>query len=107
MVDFGAQSLHLRCGSMTPASRTTQFVTKLNVRLSVGLVANLYPSRTHTYKNSYALLGTPIYSSLSYHLLGRMMDTIIAGSKCRRYNTSLPSFLYALCVFILYTTVKN
>jgi hypothetical protein len=65
MVDFGAQSLHLRCGSMTPASRATQplsFFTPnwLNGELSVGPVANLYPSRTHTYKNSYAFLGTPI-----------------------------------------------
>jgi hypothetical protein len=30
------------------------------VELSVGPVANLYPIRTSTYKNSYALLGTPI-----------------------------------------------
>ena len=60
MEDFGAQSLHLRCGSMTPASRATQPVTQLSVGLSVGLVASLYPNRTCTYKNSYVLLGTRI-----------------------------------------------
>ena len=65
MVDFGAQSVRFHYGSIPPASRTIQPVrlrplNRLNVELSVGLVANLYPSRTYTYKNSYALLGTLI-----------------------------------------------
>ncbi|MBI4691672.1 MAG: VCBS repeat-containing protein [Nitrospirae bacterium] len=48
---FGAQSLHLRCGSIPPASRSTQSVAQLHGGLGVGLVVSLCPSWTYTSKN--------------------------------------------------------